>query len=360
MSNDELKFVREFHADAKERELVLEGKIEKWQGELREAELKLRNAKLARASERCGVFKPEDLQVKSLIKVDLSENEQIALNLDNSIGELEGEVAQLKENIAKAEARIGALAGEVATKTEPIFRNRLSTGGPNFKRHRPESDFEANISVHGGEEITCTAGRLSESDVARINKVLSARTFSNWDPTIEAPEIPIVGEIGSLTDLFAAASGQHNVPLGCLFVENRQDYSLSYSYVHTFDNGKSTTINVTSARPDFLIYQTPTELNLEVECQTLLDSKLPIIVVEVQSGGKDEKFGYVRLRLALHGLAQRMKVKRKVFGLYIRKVNGELGAATLMKLENIFFHIDGEFTLKAIPNLCVAVLKRCA
>ena len=79
----------------------------------------------------------------------------------------------------------------------------------------------------------------------------------------------------------------------------------------------------------------------------------------MQSGGKDEKFGYVQLRLALHGLAQRKKDKRKVFGLYIRKINGELGAATLMKLEDNVVHIDGEFALKAIPNLCVEVLKRC-
>ena len=300
-----------------------------------------------------------DLLWKQETVKELNVDEEQALKIYNAIATLEGEVAQLKENIAKAEARIGDLAGEVATKTEPIFKNRLSTGGPNFKRHKPESDFEANISVHGGDVINYTAGRLSESDVAKINKVLSACTHANWDPKIEASEIPIVGEIRSLTDLFEAASCQHGVPLGCLSVENRPDYSLGYSYYHTFDNDEKVTINVTSARPDFLIYQTPTEQDLQVECQTLLDSELPIIVVEVQSGGKDEKFGYVQLRLALHGLAQRMNDERKVFGLYIRKINGELGPATLMKLEKNVVHIDGEFALKTIPNLCVEVLKRC-
>ena len=80
----------------------------------------------------------------------------------------------------------------------------------------------------------------------------------------------------------------------------------------------------------------------------------------MQSGGKDERFGYVQLRLALHGLVHQMKVKRKVFGLYIRKINGELGSATLMKLENNLVYIDGEFALKTIPNLCMEVFNnRC-
>ena len=108
--SDELKLVMELaQADANEKGLVLEQDIEKWQGELGKKVLKLRNAKLARASERFAGFKPEDLQVKSLIKAELSESEQIVLDLDNSIGELEGETAVVKENIADARARLDTL-----------------------------------------------------------------------------------------------------------------------------------------------------------------------------------------------------------------------------------------------------------
>ena len=105
--SDELKLVMELaQAVAEKEKSVLKQEIKEWQGELGKKVLKLKNAKLARASEILGVFKPEDLQVKCLIKAELSKSEQIALGLDNSIGELEGEAAVVKENIAKAEVRL--------------------------------------------------------------------------------------------------------------------------------------------------------------------------------------------------------------------------------------------------------------
>ena len=121
--SDELKLVMELaQAVAKEEKSVLKQEIKEWQGELGKKVLNLKYAKVARASETFGVFKLEDLQVKCLIKAELSENEQIALGLDNRIRELEGEAAVVKENIAKAEAALEKLrSGEdVATKLAAV------------------------------------------------------------------------------------------------------------------------------------------------------------------------------------------------------------------------------------------------
>ena len=129
--SDELKLVMELaQAVAEKEKSVLKQEIKEWQGELGKKVLNLKNAKVARASETFGVFKPEDLQVKCLIKAELSENEQIALGLDNSIGELEGEAAVVKENIAKAEAaleklRSDELAQAVAEKEKSVLKQEI-------------------------------------------------------------------------------------------------------------------------------------------------------------------------------------------------------------------------------------------
>ena len=137
MSSDELKLVMELaQAVAEKEKSVLKQEIKEWQGELGKKVLNLKNAKVARASETFGVFKPEDLQVKCLIKAELSENEQIALGLDNSIGELEGEAAVVKENIAKAEVRLLIL-----TKGEDVATKLAAVRGGKVPAEEKENEY---------------------------------------------------------------------------------------------------------------------------------------------------------------------------------------------------------------------------
>ena len=359
MSSDELKLVMELaQADVEKRELVLKQEIKEWQGELGKKVLNLKYAKVARASETFGVFKLEDLQVKCLIKAELSENEQIALGLDYSIGELEGEAAVVKENIAKAEAALEKLrSGEdVATKLAAVRGGKVpaETTPPTrglqqmMISNSPALDGPVRASA-AGKSANSAESQTIDSVFCKLNENTMWMPFDTIPSTEKTP-----------TTLFGILLSQQRLLRLEMCFSNQ-----NYKFTREFATPSGVTRSL-SGIPDYLVCLSSSFDKIKPAKGCGLDvlhdtrKKLKVVLIEQESGdkGRDESIKQLAVTMWCFN-KERVNRKIPLYGIVICN-NGLIHPLKLTTTNDgqEQIHTDGCLSSGYVDKLCLAMLKQ--
>eukprot|EP01059_Diplonema_ambulator_P022186 TRINITY_DN371_c0_g1_i2.p1 TRINITY_DN371_c0_g1~~TRINITY_DN371_c0_g1_i2.p1 ORF type:complete len:386 (+),score=85.40 TRINITY_DN371_c0_g1_i2:54-1160(+) len=344
--------------DVKKEIANKETEVKRLEEKIAECDIKLIKAKGDEKAEVEVVKKLAEKQLKKA-EAELKELKAIRDGLYQSLDKvaIETEKARAEEAKAKAETEKAKAAHsqqvglELEKRVEGLVEwKRQETR----KRKFGEFSELSTLAESEVELVEVTGGTLSDHDHKLAHYALNDR-YTNWDFCVDdLDEVEMKASDYGFKEL-PALFDRAGSDLRIISIEKAQHWGLggSSSFVDHHDSQKL--VSWRSARPDFIIvHSSATLVTDKLDSSTVLKSEAPLIFVEVQSGGKDEKYGMTHLRMALVG-AHTVKA-RTYYGLFIGK-GDYLGSAHLVRIDSTgTIWIDGEYSIAKVPALCKKLL----
>eukprot|EP01059_Diplonema_ambulator_P022189 TRINITY_DN371_c0_g2_i1.p1 TRINITY_DN371_c0_g2~~TRINITY_DN371_c0_g2_i1.p1 ORF type:complete len:372 (+),score=58.04 TRINITY_DN371_c0_g2_i1:54-1118(+) len=257
------------------------------------------------------------------------------------------------EKAKEATAAQQAVRSELAKQVEGLVEWRCQE--TKKRKYNEFSELETLESSQVSLVEEMTGGTLSNGD-QKIGHYALLPRYTDWGFDIgDLDEVEMRASEHGFTEL-PALFDRANSDLRVVSIEKTNpQWSLSGSANFLDHHDRKVLVTWRSARPDFLIVRgSATLVNDTIAASTVLKSREPIIFVEVQSGGRDEKYGKTHLRMALTG-AHLVKA-RTYYGLFIRK-GIFLGDAQLVRVDSDGkIWIDGDYNIAEVPALCKKLL----